>query len=88
MKKLLLFIVLLISTTAFSQNPIKFKLRQATINTGTNGNVINRGDEFELWVDANGNGNTTCNCNWKFNGNGNGNCITNTTGNGNGNGYG
>ena len=59
MKKLLLFIVLLISTTAFSQNPIKFKLRQATISTGTNGNVINRGDEFELWVDANGNGNTT-----------------------------
>lgn len=59
MKKLLLFIVLLISTTVFSQNPIKFKLRQATINTNINGGVINRGDEFELWIDANGNSNTT-----------------------------
>jgi len=58
MKKLLLFIVLLISTTAFSQNPIKFRLRQAVISTNIGGGVINRGDEFELWIDANGNGNT------------------------------
>jgi len=59
MKKLLILIMLLISMVAIGQDPILIKLRQDQINTALDGTVIDRGDEFELIVDANGNGNTT-----------------------------
>jgi hypothetical protein len=59
MKLKLLVILLFVSLQSYSQNPIKFKLRQSPIITNVNGTTINKGDEFELWIDANGNGNTT-----------------------------
>lgn len=59
MKLKLLVLALFISMQSFGQSPIKFKLRQSPITSNVNGGTINRGDEFELWVDANGNGNTT-----------------------------
>ena len=59
MKLKLLILALFISIQSFGQSPIKFKLRQSSITSNINGGTINRGDEFELWVDANGNGNTT-----------------------------
>jgi hypothetical protein len=59
MKLKLLILTLFISIQSFGQSPIKFKLRQSPIITNINGNTISRGDEFELWIDANGNGNTT-----------------------------
>jgi hypothetical protein len=59
MKLKLLILALFISIQSFSQSPIKFKLRQSPIITNVNGNTISKGDEFELWIDANGNGNTT-----------------------------
>ena len=59
MKLKLLIILLFVSLQSYSQNPIKFKLRQSPIITNINGNTISRGDEFELWIDANGNGNTS-----------------------------
>jgi hypothetical protein len=58
MKLKLLILTLFISIQSFGQSPIKFKLRQSPIITNVNGNTISRGDEFELWIDANGNGNT------------------------------
>jgi len=59
MKNLVLLIALVfVSVQSFAQN-IKFKLRQATISSNISGGQINRGDEFELWIDAAGNGNTT-----------------------------
>lgn len=59
MKKLLIFIALLLGTVSLYAGDIKFRLRQSNISSNVNGTVINRGDEFELWIDANGNGNTT-----------------------------
>jgi len=59
MKLKLLILALFISIQSFGQSPIKFKLRQSSITSNINGGTINYGDEFELWVDANGNGNTT-----------------------------
>jgi len=59
MKLKLLVLLLFISIQSFGQSPIKFKLRQSPIITNINGNTISKGDEFELWIDANGNGNTT-----------------------------
>jgi len=60
MKKLLVLLTsLTLGFTAFAQNPIQFKLKYGTTNTNINGMPINRGDEFDIIVDANGNGNTT-----------------------------
>lgn len=58
MKKLFL-LALLSFITMFSYAQIKFKLRQSSITSNIGGTVINRGDQFELWIDANGNGNNT-----------------------------
>lgn len=59
MKKLLLLLTLMFCVSVITNAQIRFKLRQANITTNTSGGVINRGDQFELWIDANGNGNTT-----------------------------
>lgn len=59
MKIKLLVLLLFISIQSLGQSPIKFKLRQSPIITNINGSTISKGDEFELWIDANGNGNTT-----------------------------
>jgi hypothetical protein len=60
MKKLLVLLTFLtLGFTAFAQNPIQFKYKYGTTNTNINGMPINRGDEFDIIVDANGNGNTT-----------------------------
>ena len=58
MKKLLMILgITLISLSSFGQ--IKFKLNPNAINANTNGTVINRGDYFNVYVQANGNGNST-----------------------------
>ena len=59
MKKLLVFIALIMGTVSVYAGDIKFKLRQQTIASNISGGVINRGDQFELWIDANGNSNNT-----------------------------
>jgi hypothetical protein len=60
MKKLLVLLTFLtLGFTASAQSPIQFKLKYGTTNTNINGMPINRGDEFDIIVDANGNGNTT-----------------------------
>lgn len=60
MKKLIIVFGLLFTTLiSFGQNPIQFKFRTDRVTTDINGGVIDRGDEFEVIVDANGNGNTT-----------------------------
>jgi hypothetical protein len=54
MKKLLTIGLLLLSLTSFSQ--IKFKFPDTRVLTDINGGVINRGDQFDVIVHANGNG--------------------------------
>jgi len=54
MKKLLVLLLTLVSMTAYSQNPIKFR---ALSSVG--GATLDRGGTFEYIVQANGNGNTT-----------------------------
>ena len=54
MKKLLVLLLTLVSMTAYSQNPIKFR---ASAFAG--GATLDRGNTFEYVVYANGNGNTT-----------------------------
>ena len=58
MKKIIMIIgVLLVSLPSFSQ--IKFKFPDSRVLNDINGGVIDRGDEFDVLVHANGNGNTT-----------------------------
>jgi hypothetical protein len=61
MKKLFLFVTILFTFcyNSFAQNNIKLKLGSASTNTNVNGAVINKGDEFIVYVKADGNGNTT-----------------------------
>ena len=61
MRKTLLALLafLTLGFAASAQSPIQFKLKYGTTNTNINGMPINRGDEFDVIVDANGNGNTT-----------------------------
>jgi hypothetical protein len=54
MKKLLTIGLLLLSLTSFSQ--IKFKFPDTRVLTDINGGVIDRGDQFDVMVHANGNG--------------------------------
>jgi hypothetical protein len=53
MKKLLTIGLLLLSLTSFSQ--IKFKFPDTRVLTDINGGVIDRGDQFDVMVHANGN---------------------------------
>lgn len=60
MKKLIfVFGLLSIALSSFGQNPIKFKFRDAQVTSDIGGGIIERGDQFDIIVDANGNGNTT-----------------------------
>ena len=54
MKKILTVGLLLLSLTSFSQ--IKFKFPDTRVLTDINGGVIDRGDQFDVMVHANGNG--------------------------------
>ena len=59
MKKLfLLSTFLILGLTTFSQT-LKFKFPDTQVNTNINGQPINKGDEFDVWVWVNPNGNTT-----------------------------
>ena len=57
MRKLLTIGLLLMSLTAFSQ--IKFKFPDTRVLTDISGGVIDRGDQFDVMVHANGNGDAT-----------------------------
>jgi Cohesin domain len=57
MKQLLTIILLCVGLSGFGQ--IKFRLNPNAINTSSTGTVINRGDAFYVYVQANGNGNST-----------------------------
>lgn len=59
MKKLLLFFILFVSYTSYSQNNIQLRLHNDSTSTNTVGTVINKGDDFIVTVKAKGNGNTT-----------------------------
>jgi hypothetical protein len=54
MKKFLTLGLLLVSLTSFSQ--IRFKFPDTRVLTDINGGVIDRGDQFDVMVHANGNG--------------------------------
>jgi hypothetical protein len=54
MKKLLVLLLTLVSMTAYSQNPIKFRALSAV-----GGATLDRGGTFEYVIQANGNGNTS-----------------------------
>lgn len=60
MKKLLLLVTILVGIcdSAFAQN-IQLRLHDDSTTVNTNGTVINKGDQFIVYVKANGNGNTT-----------------------------
>jgi hypothetical protein len=58
MKNLLLIGLIFLSITSFGQSNVKFKFPDTRIITDLNGGVIDRGDEFEVFVHANGNGDT------------------------------
>ena len=57
MKKFLTLGLLLVSLTSFSQ--IKFKFPDTRVLTDINGGVIDRGDQFDVMVHANGNSDAT-----------------------------
>lgn len=59
MKKLLLFFILFVNYTSYSQNNIQLRLHNDSTSTNTVGTVINKGDDFIVTVKAKGNGNTT-----------------------------
>ena len=59
MRKLLFLLVLfLVGSTAFAQT-LKLKFVDTQINQNINGQPINKGDEFDVWVWVNPNGNST-----------------------------
>lgn len=55
MKKLLFIGFLLMSLSSFGQSNIKFKFPDTRVLTDINGGVIDRGDQFDVLVYANGN---------------------------------
>ena len=57
MKHLLTLVLLLVSLTSFSQ--IKFKFSDTRVTANTAGTAINRGDQFDVIIQANGNSNAT-----------------------------
>jgi len=67
MKKLSLLLgVLLVSMASYSQNPIKLRLSaevfeaaKDTVKYNTGGQLLHKGDYFDMYISANGNGNTT-----------------------------
>lgn len=58
MKKILLVSFLLMSFTSFGQSNMRFRLPDTRTLTDLNGGVIDRGDDFNVFVTANGNGDT------------------------------
>ena len=56
MKNLLLIGFLLLSLTSFGQSNIKFKFPDTRVLTDIGGGVIDRGDQFDVMVHADGNG--------------------------------
>lgn len=58
MKKLLFLLLSLVSLTAFAQEP-KIRLASDSTKVNINGQVIMKGDQFDVIVQLNGNGNTT-----------------------------
>lgn len=66
MRKVLLVLCLLVSFSAFAQNPIKFRLSadvfaepKDSVKFNKNGGVLKKGDQFYMYVSGAGNGNTT-----------------------------
>jgi hypothetical protein len=59
MKKLLLIVSVLLTFTLQSFGQIQFKFPDTRIATDISGTTIERGDQFDVLVHANGNGNTT-----------------------------
>ena len=59
MKKLLLIVSVFLTFTLQSFGQIQFKFPDTKITTDISGNTIERGDQFDVLVHANGNGNTT-----------------------------
>jgi hypothetical protein len=57
MKHLLTFLLLIIGVAGFGQ--IKFKLSDTRVATSTLGSAINRGDQFDVIIQANGNSDAT-----------------------------
>ena len=55
MKKLLLVGFLLLSLTSFGQSNIRFRFPDTRVLTDLSGGVIDRGDQFDVFVQANGN---------------------------------
>jgi hypothetical protein len=58
MKKILLVSFLLMSFASFGQSNMRFRLPDTRTLTDLNGGVIDRGDDFNVFVTANGNGDT------------------------------
>ena len=58
MKKILLVSFLLMSFTSFGQSNMRFRLPDTRTLTDLNGGVIDRGDDFNVFVTANGNSDT------------------------------
>ena len=58
MKKLITLLLLSLSLTSFAQN-IKFKMQSTAVTGDIAGGTISKGDEFFVYVQANGNANTT-----------------------------
>jgi len=56
MRNLLLIGFLLLSLTSFGQSNIRFKFPDTRVLTDVGGGVIDRGDQFDVMVHANGNG--------------------------------
>lgn len=55
MRNILLIGFILLSTVSFGQSNIKFKFPDTRVITDLNGEVIDRGDQFDVFVYANGN---------------------------------
>jgi hypothetical protein len=58
MRNILLSIIILISSSSFGQSNIKFKFPNERVITDLNDDVIDRGDQFDVFVYANGNNDT------------------------------
>ena len=52
----ILFLLIFLCSSISAQTGIKFKYRSSTTNSNISGQPIGRGDDFEIWIDANGNG--------------------------------
>lgn len=56
MRKILVFVLLMTSLVSFGQSNMKFKFPDTRIISDLNSQLIDRGDEFNVFVVANGNG--------------------------------